>query len=229
MFDYERETRRFYEDAAVARAYHESFTRPGGWQGLRFAFIARRERRAVAAFLRRVPAKRVIDIPTGTGKMAPLLTGGTDHVLACDVSEHMLAIARETYFESGMEDVAFQVVDLASASSAITEPYDLTICVRLMHRVPKDVRRRMLREIAMLTPHAIVSFAIESPYQRLRRELRRLVFGGADIGVETRPGRAELDSMLGESFEVMAKMPIARGLSSEWMYLLRSSPSRPDG
>lgn len=229
MFDYERETRRFYEDAAVARAYHESFTRPEGWRGLRFAFIARRERRAVAALLRRVPARRVIDIPTGTGKMAPLFADSAHHVLACDVSEQMLTIARGTYLESGVEDVAFQVVDLACASSAITEPYDLTICVRLMHRVPEHVRRRMLREVAMLTPHAIVSFAIESPYQRLRRGLRRLVFGGEDVGVETRPGRTELDSMLRESFEVVAKTPIARGLSSEWMYLLRSRSSGSDG
>lgn len=226
MFDYEQNTRHHYKSAAVARAYHDSFSSPKGWSGLRFAFVARRERHVIATYLAKVPSRSVVDIPAGTGKLASVFCDAGSRVLACDVSDEMLDIAKVTYGRLGPARVAFRVVDLAAASKSIREEYDLTVCLRLLHRVPDHIRRQMLQEIAYLTPHAIVSFAIESPYQRLRRLARRAAFGGDDMGIEMRPDRENLHRMLKAYFEVLESTPIARGLSAECIYLLRSRTSR---
>lgn len=225
MFDYQRETRDHYKSEEVAERYNDSYTRPRGWRGLRFRLVARWERRAVDALLRMVEAERIVDIPAGTGKMAPVLRNHASHVLACDVSGQMLGLAEENYRRSGPASVAFRVVDLTEATSAIREPYDLTLCIRLMHRVPNEVKREMLREIARLTPYAIVSFAVDSVYQRFRRSLRHFLLGGEDVGVETRPDMPSLDRIVRRQFMILDKSPIARGLSAEWVYLLRSNSS----
>lgn len=229
MFDYQRKTRDHYKSEEVAESYHDSYTRPRGWRGLRFRLVARWERKAVDALLGKIDAERVVDIPAGTGKMAPVLREHASHVLACDVSEKMLDLAEETYRRSGPANLEFRIVDLAEATSTIRRKYDLTLCIRLMHRVPDEVKRKMLSEIARLTPYSIVSFAVDSAYQRVRRSVRRLFLGGEDVAMETRPDMPSLNRMVRRHFTILESSPIARGLSAEWVYLLRSKSSADSG
>lgn len=221
---YEEETRTFYQNDAKAQEYHAWYTTRGGLNGWRFRHIAQKERDAVARLLRLVPHARVIDVPAGTGKMAPVFKASSSTVLACDVSQNMLSFAEAEYRRVGV-DAEFKVLDLEFASTQITEPVDVTVCVRLMHRLPEDLRTRMLGEIAKLSKHAIVSFAVDSPYERFRRRLRRMLFSKGGDGVpvhETWPTREALEADLGRQFTIVQRTPVGELISSEVMYLLRS-------
>jgi SAM-dependent methyltransferase len=222
MFDYEEGTRSHYQDDSVARNYHAEFTQLKGLNGARFRFIASRERRAVRTLLKQLSAKRVIDVPAGTGKMAPVFREFGCSVTACDVSGNMLSIARETYQAEGPDDVSFQVVDLESGTQTLAGPFDVVVCVRLMHRVPDDVKGRMLSQIAALAPHAIVSFGVDSGYQRLRRSIRAMAFRSRDAGAETRPTADGIRELVTRNFEIERDIPVAAGISAERMYLLKS-------
>lgn len=225
---YEKETKFFYKSDQKAKEYHDWYTRNGGLNGLRFKYIANKERAAVTTLLRTIPHGRVIDIPAGTGKMAPVFKQELSRVLACDVSENMLRIGEQVYRAEGV-DAEFRVVALEAASEEISGDFDVTVCVRLMHRVPDDVKLMMLAQIAKLSPYAIVSFAIDSPYERVRRRLRRLLLSRGGDGVpvyRTWPKRVELERMLNERFVIERSVPVARMISSEVMYLLRSKADR---
>jgi SAM-dependent methyltransferase len=222
MFDYETKTRSYYKNDDVARNYHESYTQLKGVKGFRFRYIAEREKRAVLKLLSKVKARRVIDIPTGTGKMASVLKVKGCEVMACDVSENMLRRAKVSYSEVGLNEAAFKIVDLQHAQRAIKESYDVTLCIRLMHRVPNNIKKNMLEQIGKLSPYAIISFGIDNYYQAVRRMMRQLTFGGDEVGIETRPAKTEVESIIEDWFEIIDRCPVSRGVSSEWIYLLRA-------
>lgn len=225
-FDYESQTKNFYKNADVAERYHAAFTSGNGIASLRFQFIAARERKVTEKLLRQVPHGTVIDLPAGTGKMAPVYQRLGCDVLACDISEEMLSIAQETYADAHCKNVEFRCVDLEQADTQITGKVDAFVCIRLMHRVPVEVKRRMLFEISQLADYAVVSFAVDSAYQNLRRLLRKGILGGKDIGVETRQSGQEIEAMLEQNFVIHDVKPVSRLLSAERVYLLESKHER---
>lgn len=221
-FSYQNDTKYHYQNDATAKGYHDSFTKLRGIDGFRFRFIANRERRSVDRLLKQLEFQSLIDIPTGTGKMAKVFRNYDCRVLACDVSNEMLTIAKRTYQLTGPSDATFQKVDLEKATEQIEDPVDVTVCVRLMHRVPDEVKRRMLEQIGKLSPYAIVSFGIDSRYQRIRAAFRRKTVGGYDIGSQTRPSRNSIERIVSRDFRIVQSTPVAWGISAERMYLLKS-------
>jgi 2-polyprenyl-3-methyl-5-hydroxy-6-metoxy-1,4-benzoquinol methylase len=221
-FDYKAQTKNFYKSSAVADHYHRAFTSRRGPDAWRHRFIAARERMLTKSLLSQVPHRTVVDLPAGTGKMAPVYQSLGCDVLACDVSSDMLEIAKVTYRESGCTRVRFECVDLESADTANLGKVDVLVCIRLMHRVPNDVKRRMLEQIARRASHAVVSFAVDSLYQRLRLSVREAVFRTRDVGVETRESRHDIERTLGEYFAIKNALPVSQLFSSEWLYLLES-------
>jgi len=225
---YEDDTRGYYKNDRKAREYHAWFTDAGGLNGWRFRYIANRERAAVARLMASVPHARIIDVPTGTGKMAPVFKRFGSVVLAGDVSENMLNIARQTYHDEGVP-AEFRLVDLETATETIERPHDLTVCVRLMHRVPDEIKSRMLSQIALLSPYSIVSFAQDSAYERIRGKVRRATMRQGSDSEEmhanvrtTWPTRAELDRIVSDRFQTLGRVQVSPLLSSEVMYLLKS-------
>jgi SAM-dependent methyltransferase len=218
-FDYEAETRKHYQDDAAAADYHEAFARRRDWRAWRFRLVAGRERAAVGALLARVPHGTVLDLPTGSGKLAPLLAPLGARVTACDLSPNMLAIARREYAAAGLGDARFEVCDAERIGATLNERFDLAICLRLMHRVPAAVRRGILRELAAAAGHTIVSFGIETPWHAARRRIRQTLFGGGADRL-CYASHAEVRAELAEHFELIEARPILPLLSQEWMFLL---------
>jgi 2-polyprenyl-3-methyl-5-hydroxy-6-metoxy-1,4-benzoquinol methylase len=159
-FDYEAETRKHYQDDATAADYHEAFASRRGLRAWRFRVVAGRERALVGALLSRVPHGTVLDLPAGTGKLASLLAPLGARVTACDLSPNMLAIARQEYAAAGLSDARFEICDAERIGATLGGRFDVAVCLRLMHRVPAQVRRAILRELAGMAGHTIVSFGI---------------------------------------------------------------------
>lgn len=224
-FDYERDTRGFYQNDDTARRYHQMFMSPKGWRNLPSRLVARRERRAIETLLDQVPHRTALDLPAGTGKLAGIFAARGTRVVASDISASMLKLAEAEYARAGCTDARFQVEDATDLARFREGSFDVVVCLRLMHRVPSGLRRRMLREFARIAPCTIVSYGIETGFHKKRRELRAAVFGGGrDPLCFCSVGQAHAE--LSADFEVLRQIWIAPALSQEMVFLLRSRRGR---
>lgn len=226
-FDYERDTRTFYQNEATAQRYHDMFMSRSGWRNLPSRVVARRERRAVKDMLERVPHRSALDIPAGTGKLAGVFASLGTRVVASDISASMLKCAETEFSRVGHPDVSFQVADAAELGEFADAAFDVAVCLRLMHRVPSGLRVRMLKELARVAPYAIISYGIENGFHKLRRRTRAAIFGGQKDTLcfcHISEALAELQP----HFDVEAKTWIAPAVSQELIFLLRSKPQRAD-
>lgn len=221
-FRYEEQTKKHYQSDIVAESYNDEYTNPKGLNGLRFKFIANRERETLRRMLYRFSGSTIIDIPTGTGKMASVFRDLDCKVMACDISPNMLSIARSVFEKEKTNVIDFRILDLEVASSKIDDRFDVVVCIRLMHRVPNEIKIRMLNQISEIAPHAVVSFGIDSAYHRMRSGLRRIILGGVDAGRETRKSIQETKKLLAKDFDILERRYVASVISSEVFFLLKS-------
>jgi 2-polyprenyl-3-methyl-5-hydroxy-6-metoxy-1,4-benzoquinol methylase len=227
-FDYERDTRTFYQNEATAQRYHDMFMSRRGWRNLPSRVVARRECLVVRDMLERVPHRSALDIPAGTGKLAGVFASLGTRVLASDISSSMLKRAEAEFSRAGHPDVTFQVADVADLGELAPAAFDVVVCLRLMHRVPAELRARMLKELACVAPSAIISYGIENGFHKLRRKTRAAIFGGQkDTLCFCTLGEALAE--LQPHFDVVARTWIAPALSQELIFLLRSKQRRADG
>lgn len=218
--DYERDTRRYYQDDDLARRYRAAYTglRPTALAGL---WVAGRERAAVSRMLARIPHQTVLDLPAGTGKLAPVLAGLGSRVTACDVSPSMLELAREEYRRAGVDQAQLQVCDAEQITATLGERFDATVCLRLLHLVPPDHQRTILGELARSADHVVASFGVDSTYQRVRRRLRARLLGADPRGTHCHEPLSDIRGRLGMYFEILECKWISPGLSAEVAFLLR--------
>lgn len=216
-FDYTSEMKEYYRSEDVASSYHEAFGEGGNW---RHRLIASRERAVVRSLVSGVPCETVLDLPTGTGKLAPVFAETESAVLACDISEAMLGRAEREYARAGVVNRRFAVCDAASVSDVIEGSFDVAVCLRLLHRVPTDVKREILAELAAVADHVVVSTGIESPFHAARRKLRYRLVGGDERAHCYETAEATRD-LLTREFEILDAKWVLPALSQERIYLLR--------
>lgn len=227
-FDYDRDTRKFYQNDATAQRYHQMFVSPNGWRNLPSRVVARKERRAIEALLAQVPHRTALDMPAGTGKLAGIFATLGTQVVASDISASMLKLAAAEYAGIGYDRVSFRVADATDLGDFGNGAFDVVVCLRLMHRVPPSLRRTMLGELAHVASHAIVSFGIENGFHAMRRSVRASVFGGLNDSLcfcSMAEARAELEPM----FEIVKHAWIAPALSQEVIFLLKPKPQPAGG
>ena len=222
-FDYERDTRKFYQNDATAQLYHQMFVSPNGWRNLPSRVVAHKERRAIESLLAQVPHRTALDMPAGTGKLAGTFATLGTQVVASDISASMLKVAEAEYARIGYDHVSFRVEDATDLGDFGNEEFDVVVCLRLMHRVPPSLRKTMLGELACVASHAIVSFGIENGFHAMRRSVRASVFGGLNDSLcfcSMAEAQAELEPM----FEIVKHVWIAPALSQEVIFLLKPKP-----
>lgn len=212
---YRDKMRNHYRSENIASEYNHDFSDQGSF---RHRLIAGRERKTVLKLLQQVPHNTVLDLPSGTGKLAPVFKKIDAYVLACDISSEMLYFAQKRYAEHEYHDVEFIVCDGESAASCFDMDFNVAVCLRLLHRVPEQTKQRILSELAAIADHAIISFGITSTYHTYRRKLRRRILGG-----DNRPdwylSESAVVSLLEEQFVIEDSLWILPGLSQEKIYL----------
>lgn len=137
----------------------------------------RREERCVVAALSDVPAgSRVLDLPCGTGRMFPILTGLGYEVTGADLSTSMLEVALAA---AGPIDAPGRVAEVLSVDLFDTPfedgQFDAVLCNRFLHHLGDSERRiAALRELGRVSRGSVVaSFFCSRSYDALRTRWKR--------------------------------------------------------
>ncbi len=120
------------------------------------------------------PGSKVLDLPSGTGRLLPLLVEMGFRVTEADSSAHMLEHARDYARTRGIaHGVEFRVED-AFLTSFRDDAFDAILCNRLFHHFREpEVRRRCLRELGRICQGPIVvSFFCDCCFGALMFRLR---------------------------------------------------------
>jgi SAM-dependent methyltransferase/protein-S-isoprenylcysteine O-methyltransferase Ste14 len=150
-----------------------------------------RDRREQATILRALsgipPGASVLDLPSGTGRLLPMLHRLGYRITEADYSAHMIKHAREfwrhfvrTTADAADTAVAFDVQDVMSTSYA-NDAFDVVICNRLFHHFSESATRVLafgeLRRISR--GPIIVSFfdaaALDAKARAVMNRIRRRV------------------------------------------------------
>ncbi len=117
------------------------------YDSIRFAhdagrFLEMSDARVIQDLVRRAGARTVIDVPTGTGRVASYLADSGVAVIGCDFTPAMLDIAKARHLPN---QIAFHECD-AKALPFDDGSIDCIVCLRFFHLFPPEERRQFTAE-----------------------------------------------------------------------------------
>ena len=146
----------------------------------RFASLAGRaynwlEKRLVRRAFADLPkAAALADIPCGTGRLAEVLLESGFHVTGIDIAPPMLEVAQRRLqrFAHQFEAKTLDAKQLPASGLQ----FDAALCARVLMHFTLAEQIIFLRSVAEVTRRRVVfTQGLDTPYQRLRRRLKRLL------------------------------------------------------
>lgn len=120
---------------------------------------------------------RVLDAPCGGGRVTIHLSKRGYHVSSADLSEAMLAIARESIAQAGVPgDVQRQDIEKLTYPD---QAFDAVVCFRLFHHFPNaDIRQRTVTELCRVAKRWVaLSYFSPASVTSVKRKLRAALGG----------------------------------------------------
>ncbi len=197
-----------FESQDAAAAYQdERFTRSRRWR-----WTDRRERSLVEKFLATFPrGSRLLDLPCGSGRLAPLFQKAEMGYVGADVALPMLRLVQQS-----LGPLALLKAD-ALALPFRQRAFDGVISVRLLHRIrSREVRVQMLREMARVGLGAIlVTYYARWNLRGIQRRIRGKYPG---LGLEEMREDARQAGL-----RVSRAIPLRRWTQQQWFLLMERS------
>jgi ubiquinone/menaquinone biosynthesis C-methylase UbiE len=179
-----------YADPDMARTFDDR--RFGGPIG---DLMARSQARVLANMVGRIQERRILDVGTGTGRVAILLAHGAARVTAVDASEEMLAIARRRAANE-LVKVRFKLGD-AHQLDFPDRDFDAVVAFRLLMHTPQW--QRCLAEMCRVSARlVIIDYPSASSFALLESMARRAAHS---VGVRTEAYRVFSRAALAAAFE----------------------------
>ena len=173
MSNYEKETLNAYRTVERAKEYKKYHTKDWSWARISTA----REQKLLKRELSRYSWKstdRVLDIPCGTGILGKLLHKFPFKIVASDISPEMMALAKEEYPARQLEDCV--QADITNTGFP-RESFDCIIVLGFLHRVPEDIKKAALKELAELSKGIVfLNCSTDSPMQRFKMKLLSIIW-----------------------------------------------------
>lgn len=215
--DYEKETRSAFRNSSKAKTYKEQYTKGMKWA----RFTMWRERMCVKKALKQCNLKRddkVLDIPCGTGLLFSVFSKFPFYIVASDISSEMMSLTREDRKEINLSGLV--QADITSTPFA-NETFTCVITNGLMHRVPIDIKRKALKEIASLSNRFIIaSYCIDSRLQRVKKRLIKMVLPAHIPAPAPAPLQDIINEFNSNELYVRKMYRIVNFLSAEVLFLL---------
>jgi len=130
------------------------------------------EKRSIIKCLNSIgQVESIIDIPAGTGRITKLLINFANKIIAADISDDMLQIAKLKFQNNS--NISF--IEIDAEKMQLPDNYvECITCVRLMGHVPPDIRIKMLSEMARVSSNwVIVTFYFSNIINDLKRSIKR--------------------------------------------------------
>jgi 2-polyprenyl-3-methyl-5-hydroxy-6-metoxy-1,4-benzoquinol methylase len=204
-----------YKNTDVAKNYDdERFSGLGGK-----IYIAREKRALRKALADVAPGSTIVDLPTGTGRIAEFLLEEGYKVVGMDVSPEMLQVAQQRLERFG--DQFTTKVTNAFELTASDPTYDAALCARVLMHFPVDQQIQFLTGVKTLTDGPIIfTQSYVTPYQRLRQMLKRLIGIGSYVMYPLAP--KDLDTLLtGAGLRLERKHWVARAVGEAVIFVCR--------
>lgn len=170
--DYEKDTKEAYKNKTKAKSYQDQYIKGMKWA----RFTMWRQKKLIESILNGCKFNKedkILDIPCGAGYIGNLLSRIPASVVASDISLEMMELARNEY--GGDEFHGFVQSDITKTPFRKGK-FTCVIILALMHRLPKEIREKVLSEITKLSnKYIIVSYSIENPPQMLKQWLLRRI------------------------------------------------------
>lgn len=217
--DYRSETRAAYRDARRATAYEYDQTRRLSWARFATWRELRGVRKALSCY---VWSDRdvALDVPCGTGILGPVLSEFPFRVVAADISMEMMERASGEYREcTWLGFVQADITDLPLGR----EVFACVIALGLLHRLPLEIRERVLQELSRLAANVVVvSYSVDGLWQRVKRAALRIVAPGYEP--PPRPIRLEAirQEITAAGFTVVRWFRTVPALSADVVFVLEN-------
>ena len=165
---YEDHTKNAYRNKEKAKAYQDQYIKGTKWA----RFTMWRQKSIIKRFLDLSKVNKddkVLDIPCGTGYIGEILAVTEAEVFASDISLEMMDLAINEY--SSPRFSGFVQADITEIPFP-DESFKAVIVLALMHRLPREMRAKVLSEIARVSNnYVIVSYSVESVSQKIKQWL----------------------------------------------------------
>lgn len=162
--EYEKETKNKYKTDEYAEDYLGRYA-DSDILNIRHVYstiITRRERKTIDKCLDKINSNiiNVLDMPAGTGKLSVIHKEKPYSVYAADVSPNMLKAGQKEWDK--INNYKASIVADALKTNFCDKAFDATICLRLAHRLPKELRLMLLKELQRITKkYLIISVGIK--------------------------------------------------------------------
>ncbi len=204
-----------WRSARVAREYeHRRFRTPlQRWKH-------RRDERLVLGLLGTGRAgRRVLDLPCGTGRLVPALSGAGFHVVGADLSREMMQARR---WRLGARDGVLGLVQASGARLPFRDAaFDAAVSLRFLFHV--SARERRVAILAELGRTAALVVG-QVRYRRTLKHFGRWLRSRAGLARRYRPSdsRAGIAAELAEAgLELVALRPVSRLFSDKALFVAR--------
>lgn len=179
----------------------------------------RRELLCVRRLLRGLPpGSKVLDLPSGTGRLLPLLVEMGFRVTEADSSAHMLEEAQGYARTRGIaQGVEFRVED-AFLTSFRDNAFDAILCNRLFHHFREpEVRRRCLSELGRICRgQIVVSFFCDCCLGALIFRLRNWIRRRTPTDRIPIPRKQFTEDVEATGLRVVQTMATRRWIAKQW-------------
>ena len=227
-FDYETATLFQFQAPEVARLYRDlSIERGHGAARISYTHDSPRGTKGSGASARSILARPPGGIASRhslrNGKARFGFASRAKRIVAADVSEAKMELARPAYTTvPGFE--GFRAADAEELPFRDGE-FEAVVCLRLLHRVPHGLRRKMVRELARVSSDLVIlSLGIVDPAQQLRVGMQRRLVPGTPIQApcSTKEARELFEEAGLKPFRARPILPM---LSAEWVFAARKKRS----
>lgn len=147
------------------------------FKNLKGKWLDAREKRIIGGLLKFLPeGSQILDLASGTGRIAEFLLSSGYKVCGADISSQMLKVAKERLSNFG-ESIELHQAD-AERLPFEEKQFDSATCFRLFGHIPPEIRVKILWELKRITKGPfIVAYYLSEPIANAKRKIRKFITG----------------------------------------------------
>jgi len=121
---------------------------------------------------------QILDVATGTGRIALILAQKGGNVVGIDLTEAMLQEAQQKAKKAKLSSIQLQVANAKSLPFK-DDSFDVIVSFRFFHLMPNNLRRPIIEEmLRVLKPNGLLVLEFANPFAGFVAELYRRWFAG---------------------------------------------------